>query len=80
MKSAFVFDFEEQLETTPSCCATKKQKIMIEDDDFDARFDGKRWVVKWKWSNGHNDMKLSYIPNYHVKENLRGKFETEIED
>ena len=53
--------------------------MRITDQDFEAVFNGRHWVVKWPWLDGPPILK-SRISEYSVKLHLRREYESEIEE
>lgn len=58
----------------------KKPVLKIKDRDFEARFDGEKWLVRWKWKNEIPELK-NRVKHYRCMENEKIKkgAEEEIE-
>ena len=52
---------------------------MIDDDDFFAKFDGKQWNVKWKWT-GEAPTLTNTLGCYPASPQLRQDFEKEVNE
>ena len=51
--------------------------LRLEDVDFAARFDGSRWIVRWKWC-GEVPKLHNRLAEYRMKDALRPEFEKEV--
>ena len=54
------------------------KEVVVEGEDFTARFDGSRWVVGWKWEADPPCLN-NRCAGYHVSPDDRPAFETEVE-
>jgi ribonuclease HI len=52
--------------------------VKLDDVDFSAFFDGKKWTVKWKWLNGEPEMH-GKVACYAMNENVRADFDKELQ-
>ena len=55
-----------------------QSEVVINDVDFDAHFQGGRWIVKWKWSDKEPNLS-NQTPCYSMRPDLREKFNEEIQ-
>lgn len=65
----------------PKTYDEKAQPLNIVDEDFNASFDGQRWVVQWNWKNGHPVQLNNSIGCYNkgLDGHKKVEFEKEVE-
>ena len=54
-----------------------QKEVKIIDKDFDAKFDGDRWSVNWKWLNNEPQLK-NFVSSYKIPVDATDEFESEI--
>ena len=59
---------------------THETETVIEDRDFEARFDGAAWVIKWKWKDGQPTLRNS-VDSYAstIRPGARIEFDAEVQ-
>ena len=60
-----------------SSALVKKPTAVIEDADFRAEFDGRRWEVAWTWKRGPPELK-NRVAQYAVQEDIRDAYNAEL--
>ena len=61
-----------------SVCKEEKPTMTIEEKDFKAVFDGRRWVVTWLWSEGKEPNLKNTTAEYEVPQHAREEYELEV--
>ena len=56
--------------------------LTVSDVDFEARFDGKAWKVKWNWKDGEPPELKNRIEAYdgHMEQSVRAKYEEKVKE
>ncbi|KAK3871886.1 hypothetical protein Pcinc_023000 [Petrolisthes cinctipes] len=54
--------------------------LTVEDKDFEARFDGKSWTVRWHWRDGQPPVLINEVDWYRSAktEQVKEKMEEEV--
>lgn len=54
--------------------------LTVEDKDFEARFDGKPWTVRWRWRDGQPPVLINEVDCYRSakREQVKEKLEEEV--
>jgi len=58
--------------------AKVRESVVLEDKDYHATFDGKRWSVSWNWKECEPDLLHNRIDCYKIDPNAKDEFEEEI--
>ena len=67
-----------------NCCAAgavivrDDKRMLIEDSDFSAVFDGEKWTIEWKWVDGEPKLK-NRCPEYAIPDRHREEFDSEVQ-
>lgn len=59
--------------------ATPNSCLNIEDSDFNARFDGTKWSVAWRWKGGEAPVLRNQCAEYAVNDEHRPLYQAEID-
>lgn len=60
-----------------SAAHTSVPAAVVEDPDFRAEFDGKRWEVGWTWKRGPPELK-NRVAQYAINEEIRDAYDAEL--
>ena len=55
-----------------------QQTLEIDDQDFSAHFDGRKWNVKWKWKDNEPELK-NMCGEYTVANNMRKEYDEQVQ-
>lgn len=55
------------------------KSLRIDDQDFEAEFDGTRWLMKWRWNDGEPMLRAS-CPIYAMASDIEEAFNEEFEE
>ena len=64
-------------ESTRELQVEAKETVSLSDRDFEAKFDGQQWSVKWKWKNDPPPVNIRRV-NYKVSQTDLKEFDAEI--
>lgn len=53
-------------------------ELFVSDTDFNAKFDGKKWTVRWKWENGEPTLQ-NQCGQYAVKDKFKQSYHEQIQ-
>ena len=59
--------------------AAAVEEVVVEDTDFEARFDGEKWTVGWKW-RGEAPVLTNRVAKYAMTAAVEDKFNEKVED
>jgi hypothetical protein len=68
-------------DVSSTCAVGVVSGLQIEDQDFSAKFEDGKWVVKYNWvSGGHEPVLYNTVAQYKVQEECSFQYEAEVEE
>jgi hypothetical protein len=68
-----------QFGTVTGCVAAQLTRTKsIEDKDFTAEFDGRKWTVKWKWKSSGAPVPRNRVGCYSITDEVKEDFDKEV--